>query len=316
MNSRRWFLRTVAAYGLTSQTAAEGATGIPRVPLPAGGREALELLNEGVGAHSGLGELVESLERQSGQPARLTRLRRVAPMAMSAIPLVFGVFFMIMVATMLARFPELMDLSQMDRYESALADMSDDGEFSSEVEEAIYVILAAAYVKAEENPSLYAQALSPEQRALLDSAVARYPAPTPEQVAGARDVAAVAVPPLFGGQGILERISTGVSFGALTLGFFSIVATILAFILRGSLLFHAFGIQVQTLRGERPHRLRCAARSLVAWFPLLAVALLTPLPTTSVAVAIIAMMFGAVYAIVFPTRGIADRVVGTVLVPK
>ncbi|HEU5170427.1 MAG TPA: hypothetical protein VFU46_07810, partial [Gemmatimonadales bacterium] len=118
-----------------------------------------------------------------------------------------------------------------------------------------------------------------------------------------------------------------------------------ALLLRGGVLFRLFGIAVVRADGVPAGRLRCAARALVAWSPLLLLLALASAPhgvsvgirtgtrvttTTSdeppaddrrVALWVRWTLFGialagAGVALWRPTRGVAERASGVVLVPR
>jgi hypothetical protein len=91
----------------------------------------------------------------------------------------------------------------------------------------------------------------------------------------------------------------------------------LALLLRGALLLHLFGIGVQRIDGAPAARWRCALRSLVAWSPLLLFIVLPKSAPVALLLLLAAItLVGVVLSVLSPTRGPADRIVGTVLVPR
>ncbi|HMA38569.1 MAG TPA: protein kinase [Gemmatimonadales bacterium] len=218
---------------------------------------------------------------------------------------------------------------------------------------AVQVVLAAAARDARASPqgtSLVAGLPAP-LRTALDSAARRFPAPDSQLVAAARTRLAVlrteGPQALRGGLAVVPK---AVLLAFTALSFVGACGVVLALLLRGGLLFSLFGIGVVRADGVPAGRLRCGARAFVAWSPLLLLLALTALPGgvrvavqsgTSGAMSVSASqasppaaprttssslwlrwalgalaLAGAAVAVSRPTRGLAERVCGVVLVPR
>ena len=120
-------------------------------------------------------------------------------------------------------------------------------------------------------------------------------------------------------------------FGWMFLLLIAVVDLAVALILRQTMILRPFGMAVITRTGHEASRLRLLWRGLVAWFPLFLGALfLLPLALCSSAdyanygyillgilLAIVVAWVGtAILALVWPHRGVADRLSGTTLVPR
>ena len=189
--------------------------------------------------------------------------------------------------------------------------------------EALRQILAFNWKDAREAPLL--QGLSGanfnigDERA--ESALRDYPAVTQEEVDHLIEEHGVR---RLRGPGT-QRFVTGAAIGALTVGIVfyfgiaSVIGPIFALALRGSLLFSAFGLTLQTLDGERASRMKCLQRALLAWAPFLIAGPLRLVIEVHVVVTVSMIALagaGAVYALRSPERGIPDEIVGTQLVAR
>ena len=103
----------------------------------------------------------------------------------------------------------------------------------------------------------------------------------------------------------------------------------MAWLFRGGLFLRTFGVEVVTRIGAPASRLRTLWRGLLAWSPvIIAFVLLVPNPillrirdarevafVIGVCAAAI-FVVGAVWAVMYPERGLQDRIAGTCLVPR
>jgi hypothetical protein len=101
----------------------------------------------------------------------------------------------------------------------------------------------------------------------------------------------------------------------------SLPAVVFSFIFRGGLLLFLFGIAVQMKDGRRASRFRCFVRALVGWSPALVLWLpkfevVQPLPDSVLALLLLIIVSGTIYAFIKPERGLPDLIVGTQLVPR
>jgi len=332
----RAFLRDVAAVGHW-----------PGRPLPEHGRVLLAGLNDDAGP---IEAFVAALEQVSGRPTRVTRPRRLAPIAMLAVvPVMLVLFRLILPAFMKGLPPWYQDLALnpqalFDSLRSTSARAANDTT-ARRTAEAIRLVLARDRIEAGLTPQIgkpALDALPPHARAEMDSAALRYPAPDAKAVTEARAWLGVHVPPVRFGVGF-AAIPPAFVNGMRTLGYLGVIGVLLALALRGGLLFTLFGIAVQLPDGSPATRLRGFARSLVAWGPLLLLAAsgrvsditVKPAqpgltvsastapsrPTTAQGgvigdVLILLAIGGAAFAVWRPARGLAERISGVVLVPK
>jgi hypothetical protein len=105
----------------------------------------------------------------------------------------------------------------------------------------------------------------------------------------------------------------------------AIVALLGAVTWRGGLI-RLLGLEIVTADGSRASRLRMFARTALAWAPMLAVATVPALGwygvappftmTMEILVALLVQFAGAVVAVLYPHRGIQDRLAGTWLAPR
>ena len=330
------------------------------VPLPAYARAIVAGLTGPQPQPQPIAEFRASLERVAARPAEVTRARRAGPFAVLAIAAAFVVLLRLAMPSMIASLPPWyrdIALNGSD-YVAALqhADSAGSGAVADSARgataAAVRVVLAAAARDARATPqgATLLGALDAGMRAAIDSAVRRYPAPDTQTVAAARARLHAAhlgeAEEPRGGLSVLPKAVLQ-SLGALS--YLGVAGVVLALLLRGGLLFGLFGIGVVRPDGAPAGRLRCAARSLVAWSPLLVLLALAALPGgvhvttgTRPAMSVSATtasspadashapgpppwlrwalgavaVAGAGVAVWRPTRGVAERVCGVVLVPK
>jgi uncharacterized RDD family membrane protein YckC len=305
----------VAAPELVRRVARLGQDGAPPVPVYA--HRVLERLEGGGQALAGVGELGRELEAVAARPATVTRPRRVATLLTPALlPALMIVVTLLMRSTLSTFPPWFRDLTlNRDAYLTALrAAPAVPPDSVARQTEAIQLVLAASLEDAKRSPQLGNQALSglpAADRAVLDSAALRYPAPKQAAVDSARAWLASRIRPPGGPNG------ASVWMGFHMLGVLGIIAVVLAVLLRGPLLLNLFGMAVVHSSGAPAGRVRCGARSLIAWSPLIALpAGLNSAPIAVQAMCVALSGVGVVLSMIDPQRGPADRMLGTVLVPK
>lgn len=321
----------------------------PSVPLPEHGRALLAKLAIPTGPGP-IDEFVAALDRVADRPTRVTRLRRLGPLAMFAILPVLMVAVSLVVPVFMKGLPTwYQDLSLnaeplIDSLRSTTARAGTDS-VAARTARAIQVVLARDRYEAGLTPQLGKPALNalpPRARAEVDSAALRYPSPDARMVADARAWLATRVPARHLHSGPATSFRMFVTAFGIT-GYLGILGVLLAAALRGGLLFTLFGIALQQADGTPASRLRCLSRSLVAWAPLLLLAVLSEVSNVSVTpprpgvtvsatsapsepsaprsdviddLLVLVAIGGAGFAVWRPTQGIAERVAGVVLVPK
>lgn len=328
------FVRDVLALSLTGHV--EAAEAMPGVPLPEYARSLVQRVVTETPPFESPGALANVLEGMRGRLGTVTQLRRLAPFGVAAMLPALIVGATLVFPVFLARMPSwYLDLGpRLPTYERELrrldADSATADSASRATARAIRIVLSHAYAASQGNPQMrdaFLSGLPTEARAVVQHAAEQYPSPSDEDVEAAR----VRVRTHAAGSGspgmLLSADSVSSALGAKwpkalggsfqALGFFGFVAVVLALIFRGPVLLQVFGIAVQSTAGEPAGRWRCAARSLVAWAPLMALLLLGDDVTFWVSFGLIAVgLAGAYLTIQDPARGPADRLMGTVLVPK
>jgi uncharacterized RDD family membrane protein YckC len=342
----RDFLAAVTALGFAGR--ANGPLP-PRAPIPEYARGILAGLSGGTGQGAAtdhpIAELVRALEAVAMRPAEVSRMRRAAPFAVLATVPAIMLLLRFAIPFLTSRMPPwYRDLSVRGSvYLGALqhADSTAAGDSTAaRTASAIRIVLSDAVTQARRTPQVSSSMLAglpSATRAVLDSAVARFPAPDSQTVAAARAWLAVHVPvPMMrSGVAVVPR-TLAKSFTAL--GYLGVAGVLLALLLRGGLLFGLFGVAVQQRDGRPAGRLRCLARALVAWSPLLLLVILAAAPTGlqlsfgsarfrpptsglgmgdwTRGILIALAVAGIAIAVWRPARGLAERLTGTVLVPR
>jgi uncharacterized RDD family membrane protein YckC len=337
----RDFLAAVAAYGFAGRP---GGPLPPRVPVPEYARGILAELDRDAAAGP-IAEFIRALEAVATRPAEVTRARRAGPIALLALVPATMLLFRFAIPFLLARMPQwYRDISvngstyleALQRADSTAATDTTARRTAS----AIRLVLADAMQQAGRAPQVSRSMLAglpAETRMVLDSAVVLYPTPDSQAVAAAHVWLAVHAPVPLMRSGIRVVPKTLVQ-SFTVLGYLGVMGVVLALLLRGGLLFGLFGIAVHRRDGRPAGRLGCFTRSLVAWSPLLVLVALAAVPTgvqVSVgsatfhppvsqvglsdlerAILIGLALSGTAFALWRPARGIAERLTGTVLVPK
>jgi hypothetical protein len=330
----RWqsFVRRVAVFGLEGEDPGPGAAarGPPRVPLPAYARPFVgRLAGEGT-RFATPHEVAEALDVVAHRPARVTRARRLGSLLTAGVPQALLLVFSLIVPVMLSNTPRWFRDLSIDRSmyltvlrQTTAVPPTDTGIVTARhTVDAITIVLAAAAAEARRVPRLGRQALAQmpdSDRAVVESAAQRYPAPTPDQIEGARAWLDGRIPTVAMGSQMMwnEPLGSVLLMALNMLGAVGVLAVPLALLLRGPLLLHLFGIGVQRIDGAPAARWRCALRSLIAWSPLLLLMVLPKSAPVALQLVLAAITLGGVVlSALSPERGLADRLMGTVLVPK
>lgn len=302
---------------------------IPHVPLPEYARPLVDrICGRGNGFES-ITSLVSALEEMAARPAKVTKGKRLGPLAIKAAFPLMVFFGMLLGVLMLSQAPDwLMDAVSTSRYIETLKELEKEGDIEEATlkKEAIRKVLAYSYSKTKSSPQMK-QLLSgfeDEQIAYLESALEDYPHLTEHEVSEARqnlsDLGAYQQP--FSKYSFFSILSLGLISGLSFLVFLSIPAVIFAFILRGGVLFRMFGISIQTVDGKMASRFRCLWRAIVAWslFPLVLLlqteVMKDPKNPVFMFISLLFVVGAAVYSVVKPERGIQDIIAGTFLVPR
>ena len=321
------YLRRVVTLTLQGET--DGSAKAPRVPLPEPARVALARLYGEGDAIGSVAEFVEFIEPLNQRPVEVSRFRRLGSFGVSALLPSFMVLMVLLLPITFASVPVwYQDIAvrldpyraELNRIDSLEASGAPVDSTMRRTAESIWIVLAEAKLQSDRNPQLTGTVsvkLEPEEQALLDSAVVLYPDPDRATVAAAREWLEGRVDrgvlDVFGPRMVPSMLGTGFFI----LGILGIGGVVLAFVFRGPVLLHLFGIAVQRTDGAPAPRWRCMLRSLVAWLPLIALVFVSRLDATLLDVLLIAAaLLGAGWSILQPERGPADRVAGTVLVPK
>jgi uncharacterized RDD family membrane protein YckC len=314
------FLRRVVVFGLDGMR----ATGIalPRIPMPVHAREVLRRLFAEPSEFATPGELRAALDRDWNRPTEVTLGRRIGSLAIPVLLLLPVVVVTIMVLVG-PRWPR--DLSQATVYAAEAGRLERESlgaqpdSVAARTLRSLGIVLSATHSAAHQTPAGRTRFASlPEStRIALAAAAQRYPAPDLTELVEARHWLAGRFPSqgtIVPAQSVARRAGQ-----LLGLGLFGIIAVGLTLVFRGGPVLHLFGITVQRRDGSPASRWRCGLRSFVAWSPFFATMLLKGsgpggVPFTMVLLGIAAA--GVVWSALEPERGPADRVAGTVLVPK
>jgi hypothetical protein len=317
------FMRRVVVIGLEGM----GATGmaLPRIPMPVHASEILQRLFADPSEFAAAGELRAALERDWNRPTEVTRGRRIGSLAIPVL-LLLPVLVGTTIALVGPRWPR--DLSWATVYTAELERESlraQPDSVSARTLRSLGIVLSATHSAAQQTPAGRTRFASlPEStRTALTAAAQRYPTPDPTDLAEARHWLAGRFPL----QGTVPSVTlslrprrAGLLVGQLLgLGLLGIIAVGLTLVFRGGPLLHLCGITVQRRDGLPASRWRCGFRSFVAWSPFFATMLLKGsgpggIPFTMALLGIAAA--GMVWSALDPARGPADRLAGTVLVPK
>jgi hypothetical protein len=321
------YLRRTATFAFEGET--DGSAKMLRVPLPESARVALgRLCGEGDAVGS-VAEFVELMAPLSQRPVEVSQFRRIGSFGVSALLPSFMVLMVLLLPLVFATVPVwYQDIAvrlepyaaELDRIDSLEASGAPVDSTTRRTAESIWIVLAVAKLESDRNPQLTSTVsvnLEPEQQALLDSAVVLYPDPDTVTVAAAREWLEGRVDrgvlDVFGPRMVPDII--GIAF--FVLGIFGIAGVVLAFAFRGPVLLHLFGIAVQRTDGKPAARWRCSLRSLVAWSPLIVLVFVSEFESSLLDMLLIAIaLVGAGWSVFRPEHGPADRLVGTVLVPK
>jgi eukaryotic-like serine/threonine-protein kinase len=321
-STRDWddLLRQVTALGLTGSLEADGP---PRVPLPMYARALLSRLWGQGPAFAGAADFAAALDQTETRPTAIPRARRVATLAIPAIwPAM--VLLVALINPGSRSPPWLHDLTgSRAAYLTALRrpPPSPGDTAARRATQSIEIVLASALTqaRADRNGGQVLSFMAAADSALLDTLARRHPAVTAVEADTARAWLAAHRAAWMDPKEMTNRsplVEAAHAFAGV--GVFGIAAVVLALMLRGPPLLHLAGISVALTDGVPAGRVRSALRSLVAWAPWIAlfvVARGTPPLAVEIALAAIGIV-GAVYAFLHAERGVPDRVMRTVLVPK
>jgi hypothetical protein len=304
------------------------------LPLPLHAQQFLgRLESKGFESHDAIAHEAAAL---AGEPAAVTRGRRVAHLLVASLPTV--IMSAIMSATALliivaqGSAGPVLDLTELlmrlDTLEKS-PQQARPGE-----QRALEVYVASRYRALAEDERTWKDGwtllrFNPRLRDVARRAIARHPSPSGEDVVQA---SAIVEPYLKREREKAEKRTS--TRGLLSiLGLFAAGATIVigalgllsALLFRGGLLLRLLGIAIVTAHGEAG-RLRAFWRAVIAWSPAVlsgaAILLGDPNPMERTwwlvleALSLTLLLGGFVYAIRNPQRGVQDRLAGTWLVPR
>ncbi|HKE90535.1 MAG TPA: protein kinase [Gemmatimonadales bacterium] len=309
------FLRSVATLGLTGTSSPAAAP--PAIPLPVRARRLLERLWGTAPASGGMGELSAALDQETARPATITTGWRIATLAIPAVlPALMLLFLLIRPGS---RYPPWFQdlvgerphyLKVLQRPAPAATDT-----LGLHTAAAIEIALASALNEAQHTARIGEQVLAlmpAADRALIDSVARRHPNVPAADADSARAWLA-AHRALWAEE---NGRKTPIAIAVLQLVAFGCVGVGLSLILRGPVLLHLAGLSVVRKDGAPAGRMRCAARSAVGWAPIIALFWVQRLPLAMQLPCAALAAGGIAFSLFQRERGISDRVLGTVLVPK
>ncbi len=293
---------------------------VPRVPLPEHARPLIQRI-------CGIGEPLadpaavrDELLKISGKPASLSRMKRVVPLALTAVVpavlLVTTSLFVLGIGDSLSAARALKQSRSALRKLTNIADEQD----QRLARGSIRIMQAHGYstlrsLASDESRGFgrsiaigMLSGITANDRKELEAALDEHATASAEEVEAARRrLDAMAPPPRFG-----PMVPAIVLLGLFPL---AVLAMLLAPIVRGAPLLALLGVAVQNAEGGQVSRLRCFLRAVVGWGPFALYHLWQPWPVLYVLFPI-TVVAGVAVALARPDGGLPDRIVGTRLVPR
>jgi uncharacterized RDD family membrane protein YckC len=323
------FLYRVVLRALRGSASAPDAPGGIGLPLPLPGRNLLLALRDG--RYNSADELTAGVDAALRTPATVSHTTRALQFAVSmALPLIVPAIALYALAT-IARVtnidPQVMDL------QFALGRIAE-AKTPPEERAALETYVATHLRATVDDPSTWARPLpfgnTTELQARARRIVDAHPNVSPRASAEAEAVAQAylvrerkQLADMRAPDGRAKVVAISASY---TLCLVAILALVAALVLRGGLIFRAFGTALVRSNGGDVSRIRAFARALIAWSPAILVVVLprvspvfafSAVPGVVLAAgAAVVMLAGGAWAIIRPSRGIPDRLVGTWLVPR
>ncbi len=322
------FLGEVAVASLEGRpNAIAKAAANAAVPLPLHAREFLKILPQLSPANA----IATAIHPLLKRPTAVTRLRRAAVVAACMVFPLFTAISVIVGMTLLPNsYPAIMELSALLQAREGnylpketkgganVAKSADKTATDSQV--AIFV--ASHYRDTIANDALWNSAIvlsiiKGDQRRFAEESVARYPAPTKEEIAAAD----AALNPWL--QQTLKFTGPNPLFimTVTMITYVCLPAWIAALLFRGGLVLRLTGVSFVRRDGKRASRLRIFWRALVAWGPfclgLIGFMNMLAKPDTAMVnglpFAVNLALFGglAIVSVALPQRGLPDRLAGT-----
>jgi uncharacterized RDD family membrane protein YckC len=324
LKSAQEFFAGVATRALAGQAHPASTVGSwPRHQVPSSALATLDALGHGM--VESWSDVVRRITSLLDRPVRVARRRRAATIVLCVtIP----TFFVVMggalgaVALLAARRtvpPQIQDLSLALEVVSAPPSV-----YQPIHRVAVEVYIAGRFGPMVAEPRFWASpvtvGLLSRHRPVLERIVAEHPHVSPDQLTAAE--AAI--------RQVLERQAernsnpwlklTATPFLFMLTALVSIVS---AWLFRGGLLLWVFDIAVVTSNGALASRWRTLTRALAAWSWVIVPFWLAPTAASGsastmsgVISAVVIFLGGGVFAVVYPERGLQDRVAGTYLVPR
>ena len=281
--------------------------------------------------------LVQELTAIVGEPASVSRGRRVSHLVIVALPALF--MSAIMVATAMIMIWSRKEPSQVNDLSESLMRLDrledKDTERKPGEQRALEIYVASTYVDLIRDNRTWTEGwtlLRFNGRSLRQRAqaiLARHPNPDPAEVTAAAKI----VEPFLQAEREKARrsastrglLSIAAFFAAGGTVFMAVIGLLSALFFRGGLLLRLLGIAVASKDGPAT-RPRAFWRALVAWSPAVlsgvALAMGSPGPASRTAwllielVSLGLLVVGVAYAIRHPSRGLQDHLAGTWLVPR
>lgn len=316
------------------------STARARTPLPL---HASSFLNDiAARRFESIDALAEALRGLQDREARVRRSRIELQLAISVLPaIIFGAFSGIMGAQVMkttdAQHPNLraaqwclkkLDAAESDarKREQSLGASADTS--SMKRSEALEIMLAGPLRSAIADTGAAlpgsGRVVGPNLAKLWRTVLDERPLPTPEEIARARERVGKAMERTISYR--TWELGTLTALALLTVA--GVLAVLLALVLRGGMLLRLFGIAVVCGDGREIGRLRALLRSTIAWSPALVFWLGAFLPSIGFGklfldpdritffIPWVTLAGGAIWAVLRPERGPADRAAGTYLVPR
>ncbi len=256
-------------------------------------------------------------------PDRVGRGRRAVSLALCALVPVLFALMQLVIPPLISRVipPDVMALNVALTRLSTLS--QNGGTARAQERGALEVYIAGRFRSMIADPRTWetpaTAAILLPRRALAERVVADHPTVSADDMSAAT----AALGPFLRAQEQRDLSVLGRSWTlmlmmfSMTLMLISLFGIVWAFVLRGGLLLSACGIAVVTGDGRAASRLRALSRGLVAW-GLVGAGFWLGVGVGMAAGIVVGVLFlaGVVLALVHPSRGLQDRIVGTWLVPR
>jgi hypothetical protein len=305
---------------------------------PAAPLSATTLLNRlASAAPPALADVKAELLRLASTPSRPSRIRRALPMVLAAIPVAVPI---VAVTVILPSFTQGSGIEVL-MWMTWITDSNADAKFKTQEQRTAAEQYVAAHFASQLTSDEFWNTRVPQMESTVGmrrtaaEIAARYPAVSPDELAGASAIVAPQIQEVedwrknfpAGGEALRGLVASGFAFIPVSLSIACGLLSVLA--VPGGLVTRALRHAVVRRDGREIGRMRSAVRFLIAWSPVIAwmayvgnpmfgeLRAMSPAATYAVGgLALMSVAAGAVWTIAVPGRGPHDRIAGTWVVPR